>query len=227
LNQVHPAERFFEGITIIAEKPVFCIPTSETIEDLWRRFGRNNRRHLKRWHEDQTGQLTFDQSKLRDALRALYPDFAARRNVSAAYRFNDEQIELFSSDPKYSYLVGVTRNDGSVRFVRCFLFTEHWADAFIEAQVEDSMNDSRPVYWAGIEWAHRLGIPFLNLSGGITSGDSLEFFKKSLGGIKNELFRAPIIADQTRYEVLCAEAGVPKDISPIGYFPPYHTMYRR
>jgi hypothetical protein len=175
---------------------------------------------VKRWRELADGEICTDAPLLRTALRRLYPPLAEARGMDPRYHFTAEQLEALTDDPTRAKLIGVIDKNSEVRFVRLFLYTQHWADAFIEAQRSDSEADSRPVYWAGYLWAHDAGIPYLNLSGGLKAGDGMDFFKRSLGGDALPLLRASWVLDQAAYEAECKSRGFPPSIVG-GYFPAY------
>ena len=126
--------------------------------------------------------------------------------------------------PENAKLIGVRDIGGEISLVRCFLYTETNADAFLEASTPDGRGHSRAVYWRAYEWAHDFGIKRLNLSGGISAGDSLEFFKKDLGGHRHSLYRTRLIYDPDRYNRLCIQTGNSAALLSGAFFPPYHQL---
>jgi hypothetical protein len=65
-----------------------------------------------------------------------------------------------------------------------------------------------------------LGVPILNLGGGVKVGAVVAEIKRRFGATRVPLGRVRQVYDHQRFDALCARAGVdPMDWS--GYFPPY------
>jgi len=221
LNQIEPHENLIPERLREALKSVYVVDTTQNEDTLWRRFGRNNRRHLNRWRESERAEIVEDGPELETAFLEMYPGFAERIGVSDRQRLSQDTLSDIVSDKDKTKLIGVREPSGDISFVRCFLYTEGFAEAFLEASVGEGRRHSRAIYWHAFCWASAAGISSLNLSGGISPDDSLEFFKKSLGGERRTLFRARLIYDDERYDALCAEAGVASALEPGAFFPPY------
>lgn len=224
LNQYSPALELFPTASVELLKPVFVIDTTKDLQDLWQSFGRNNRRHLKNWRASESAEFVEDHAQLVDAFLRLYPDFSERLGVKPRHRLDHDTLRLLLENPENAKLIGVRDIGGEISLVRCFLYTGTNADAFLEASTPDGRGHSRAVYWRAYEWAHNFGIRRLNLSGGISAGDSLEFFKKDLGGDRHSLYRTRLIYDQDRFKALCEQTGNSAEILPGAFFPPYHQL---
>jgi hypothetical protein len=224
LNQIDPGLHLVPEQAVEFLKPVFVVDTSADPDIMWRRFGQNSRRHVRNWRAAEYLSVIEDRDALRDAFLDLYPSFADRMNVAPRHRLPDRSLRAILDREENSKLFGVREASGEVGFVRCFLFTPHSAEAFLEASTEAGRRHSRMIYWRAYQWAHETGIPSLNLSGGIEAGDSLEFFKKDLGGDRRALYRARLIYDDDLYAQLCRRAGADPALRPGGYFPPYHAQ---
>ncbi len=223
LNQISPAQHLLPEYAVEYLKPVFLVDTSQDLDQISQRFGQNNRRHVRNWHAREDAEINEDQHVLRNVFLDLYPSFAERMGIEPRHRLANVTLCALLEKSEKIKLFGVQESSGEISFVRCFFFTEHSAEAFLEASTEDGRRHSRVIYWTAYQWAHKAGIPKLNLSGGIKAGDGLEFFKKNLGGDRRALYRARLIYDDDVYAQLCRNKNVGPHLVPGEYFPPYRA----
>ena len=84
---------------------------------------------------------------------------------------------------------------------------------------------STHLLWSAAHRLRGLGVPSLNLGGGVAEGDSLARFKERFGARKLPLTALKQVYDRAAYERLCRERGAdPDDIE--AYFPPYRRPAR-
>jgi hypothetical protein len=73
--------------------------------------------------------------------------------------------------------------------------------------------------WAAVRELKRLGVPTLNLGGGVSEGDSLAEFKRRFGAKQVPLRHVKQVYRPGRYRQLSQRVGA--DPAAQGYFPAY------
>lgn len=207
------------GDALTGAKNAFVVDLRGDEADLFRRFGKNNRRLLRRW-QGEGHVIERDQEALAGFMLATYPLFADRMGVAASYRFDRDTLARICALPQ-AWLLGV-RQAGQITFARLHLVQGAVAEAFLECRTEKSDHHSRAIYWEAMNECRAAGRHIFHLGAGIAAGDSIEFFKRSLGGEPVPLRHARLVFDMAGFQTLCRAAGVAPDAP--GLFPPYRLM---
>ena len=198
--------------------PVHLLDLRPDAEALFAGMGRDHRSRLRGWHRDG-GRYVEAPDRLREAFLRLYPAFAERTGVSAAYRLDADSLALLL-DADSVLLTGAEGADGEVEAVSMFTFTPYGADYFLNAATPAGRRHARALVWRAIEWLKAAGVPCLNLGGGIRPDDALARFKARFGGVERPFLCFKQIFDKSRYARLCADAG--RDPAVLAdYFPAY------
>ena len=107
-----------------------------------------------------------------------------------------------------------------VQAVCVFGYTPYVAEYLFGVSAPEGRRHSAALLWHGAMRLRSLGIPRLNLGGGIHRGDGVADFKRRFGAARRALGSLRQVYDPERFEELCRRAGVdPSDRA--GYFPPY------
>jgi hypothetical protein len=93
-------------------------------------------------------------------------------------------------------------------------------DFMFNVPLPEGRRHAAALLWCGVNRLKSVGVPALNLGGGIREGDSLAGFKQRFGARKLPFRCLKQVYEPAAYEALCRRKNVdPDDLS--GYFPPY------
>jgi hypothetical protein len=119
------------------------------------------------------------------------------------------------------FLLGASRSN-RLEAATLFTYTSDVAEALLHVATADEGEHSAALLWHGAKYLASLGIPLLNLGGGVRANDNLAWFKERFGGRKMTLSCLKQIYDPAIYADLCARVGAdPADRA--GYFPAYRS----
>jgi hypothetical protein len=159
----------------------------------------------------------MDQRALAEFFLEHYEEFFARRGAGSVYRFDPAVLRAVFDLPEV-FLVGAAGPRG-IEAVSAFGWTS-WAGEFLfNVSVPEGRRWSAALIWCGARRLMDLGVPVLNLGGGIRDGDGVAAFKRRFGARELPLSALCQVYDRPAYEKLCRRAGV--DPWAAGYFPPY------
>jgi hypothetical protein len=91
---------------------------------------------------------------------------------------------------------------------------------YLGGTADEALEDSpmKNLFWAMIAHGEELGLP-VNLGGGVTTGDSLDEFKRGFASDEAPWYTHELVCDRAAYEELSAVAGD----APEGFFPAYRA----
>ena len=200
-------------------KVLFVLDLRLPEDILFARLSENRRRQVRR-ADAASGALVTDREALTRFFVDTYPSFIARRDGATAFRLREGSMrELCAS--RNVLLIGAQQG-GSIRAVSLFGFTQHAGDFLFHASLPGEESWSAALIWAGVRALRGLGVPSLNLGGGVAEGDSLAEFKRRFGADQVSLRHIKQVYRPNVYRALCERAGV--DPSQRGYFPPYRSL---
>jgi hypothetical protein len=115
-------------------------------------------------------------------------------------------------------------NGGTLESVAVFGHTPHAGDYLFNVSVPGGERHAVYLIWFAVERLRELGVPKLNLGGGVREGDDLAEFKRRFGAAELPLASLRQVYLPDVYERLCRDAGVSADRG--GWFPPYRAAGR-
>jgi hypothetical protein len=189
--------------------------------DVRSRLSENRRRQLRDWPA-VAATLEHDRERLTDFLLANYADFFARREAGAATDLSADTIAAIAALD--DVIVVGAGTGGRLESVALFGHTRYAADYLFNVSVPGGEHHAVHLIWSAVERLRELGVPRLNLGGGIREGDDLAEFKRRFGAAELPLASLRQVYRPDAYERLCREAGVTSDRS--GWFPPYRAAGR-
>jgi hypothetical protein len=195
-------------------KVVFVMDLEPGEDELFSRLSSNRRRQIRRADD---GSLVTDPARLADFFVAIYPEFMARRHAAGVFRLTERSLRALCDSPR-TLLLGA-QEGGRLRAVSLFGFTDYAADFLFNASLPGQESWSTALIWAAIRELKGLGVPTLNLGGGVSEGDSLAEFKRRFGAKQVPLRHVKQVYRPTRYRELCRRVGA--DPTAPGYFPAY------
>jgi hypothetical protein len=189
--------------------------------DVRGRLSENRRRQLRNWPA-VAGTLEHDRERLTDFLLANYADFFARRGAGAATDLSPGTMAAIAALD--DVIVVGAGNGETIESVAVFGHTPHAGDYLFNVSIPGGERHAVYLIWSAVERLRELGVPSLNLGGGIREGDDLAEFKRRFGAAELPLASLRQVYLPDVYEDLCREAGVTSDRS--GWFPPYRAAGR-
>ena len=189
--------------------------------DVRGRLSENRRRQLRDW-PSVAATLEHDRERLTDFLLANYADFFARRGAGAATDLSPDTMAAIAA---LDDVIMVGAGTGAtLESVAVFGHTPYVADYLFNVSVSGGERHAVYLIWSAVECLRELGVPSLNLGGGIREGDDLAEFKRRFGATELPLASLRQVYLPDVYERLCRGAGVTSDRS--GWFPPYRAAGR-
>ncbi|MFV9507698.1 MAG: hypothetical protein AB4911_24365 [Oscillochloridaceae bacterium umkhey_bin13] len=219
LNPLFEQRSYYRPTEVFRHNELFILDLTLSHDQLWRNLAKNRARNLKQWNQSDA-TLIRDKDLLTEFFLAQYDDFFQSRNAAAVYRFTKATLAALLNAPD-TLLIGAGRA-GHVEAVTLFGYTPHAADFLFNVSLPDGQQHSAGLLWYGFKELKALGIPCVNLGGGIRENDGVAEFKRRFGGSQLPLTALKQIYRSERYAELCRRSGVdPKDRS--GYFPAYRS----
>jgi Acetyltransferase (GNAT) domain len=198
-------------------KHVYAFDLTRPVDELFARLHTNRRRQLRRWDQVAAG-LVVDRDALTAFLLEHYRAFFLARNATAVYDLAPASL-AFLAHLDNVVLVGAA-DGGRVTAVSMFGYTPAGADYLFNVSTPEGRRHSAALIWYAVLRLRGLGVPWLNLGGGVSEDDGVARFKQRFGADVLPLTYLKQVYDRPRYAELCRWAGVdPDDLS--GWFPPY------
>jgi hypothetical protein len=207
----------FASNEVVVHNRLYLLDLSQSRQDLWRRLSQNRRRQLRDFEALAPG-LEIDRRTLARFLVAELPSFFARRGAGAATDFRAETVAAIAALDDV-LLVGAGETE--LESVAAFGYTAYAGDYLFGISRPGGERHSAHLVWWGIERLRELGVPLLNLGGGVREGDDVAEFKRRFGAVERPLASLRQVYRADVYERLCADAGVSPARS--GWFPPYRA----
>jgi hypothetical protein len=219
LNPIFENKTYFDSNELYSYNNIYVLDLTLSSQQLFLDLYKNRQRQLQRW-EKTSGTLIADKTALADFFLANYSEFFRQKAATSAYAFQRATLE-FLFEKKDVFLLGAGRSN-RLEAATLFTYTSDVADALLHVAIADKSDHSAALLWHGARHFKSLGIPLLNLGGGVRANDSLAWFKERFGGRKMALSCLKQIYDPEIYADLCARTGAnPADTA--GYFPAYRS----
>ena len=151
-------------------------------------------------------------------MRRVAPSVIARRHASSTHGLSPTSIASLAELGDV-YMVGMA-DGGELTAAAIFAYTSSGGDYLFNVSRPEGRRHSAALVWSGAVHLKSLGVPHLNLGGGLVEGDGIARFKIRFGAAKTPLPVVKQVYDHPRYVELCRRVGAdPNDIA--GYFPAY------
>ncbi len=213
----------FEQAAYISERErfehnsVYWLDLTRSESDLFNAMSSNRKRELRNWpHNSQS--IILDERVTLEFLLRHYKSFYDRKQASGSYNVTPDTLK-FLAQLDNIFIVGAGPM-GQVEAVSMFSYTSYAADYWINVSVGEGKRFTTSLLWYSVLQLQAMGVPVLNLGGGIREGDGVAEYKRRFGaqhrrfGCLKQIYRPDV------YRLLCSEAGADyTDMS--GYFPAY------
>jgi hypothetical protein len=217
INALFGDRSYADADSVTVANETFVLDLRAGIEGVWDGLSTNRRRQLRDWdpelHETDSEQLArffVDQ----------YPVTMERKEAAPRHRFPATTLAALCELPN-TFLVGAV-SDGAVESVSLFGHTPHAGDFLFNAALPGCEHHSAALIWSAVHRLVALEVPWLNLGGGMSQGDSLAEFKARFGASPLPMRAVKAVYDRAAYAELCRRHGGDPDDRE-GFFPAYRN----
>jgi hypothetical protein len=218
VNPLFGDETYADPETVSVANETFGIDLRDGVEGAWGRLSTNRRRQLRGWRAED---YEVDGEGLAEFFVEQYPPAMERKEAAARHRFGPETLRALCELPN-TFLVGA-REGGRIESVSLFGFTPHAGDFVFNAALPGCAHHSVALIWSAVHLLVERGVPWLNLGGGMSPGDSLADFKARFGATPLPMRAVKAVYDQAAYVELCRQHGADPDDRD-GFFPAYRHV---
>lgn len=211
----HPT--YFDAAEAFHSNTLFYLDLTLPMNQMVSKLDRNRRRQLRDCHGTS---LIFDKEALTPFLLQHYNEFMMRAQVAETGRFSLETLASLCTLPNV-LMVGAV-GDAGIESVNVFPYTPFLADSMINVPLPNGRRHETLLIWSAVEQLKAIGIPLLNLGGGIREGDTLAEYKRRFGArpvpfqCLKQVYRPDV------YDILCRRSNAnAHDRS--GFFPAYRS----
>jgi hypothetical protein len=219
LNPLFENKTYLQADELYSYKNIYVLDLGLSHDELFSRLSTNRKRQLKRCKETSE-KLVLDKNSLTKFFLDNYSEFFDRKGAAPVYDFSAVTFEsLFALNNVV--MVGAGRPE-RIEASTVFAYSPHVADFLFNISLPEGRPYSAALLWYGVNYFKSIGVPLLNLGGGVRTNDSLAEFKERFGGIRLALSCLKQVYNPRVYAELCARTGAdPKD--RLGYFPAYRS----
>jgi hypothetical protein len=207
----------FPGDEVFSTNSLYILDLKPSLETILAALDRNRRRQLKHWQTLQASLVT-DKKALTEFLIAHYQDFLLRVGASPANHFSDQTLrELCASENVR--MIGAAEQ-GRLVAMHAFSYTPALGDCLFNVALDEGRDYTTALLWWGINDLKSLGVPLLNMGGGVHEDDPVARAKQRFGAVRKPFSVLKQVYRPDVYENLCAQHDI--DASDrTGYFPAY------
>jgi hypothetical protein len=217
LNPLFANQTHFEPGDVHVYNSLYVLDLSRSMSDLFANLSTNRKRQLKNWDQVQAS-LFEDGTRTAEFFMENFSGFLSEKRAAGVYAFSRETLSRLVAQENV-FLVGAQR-DGGMSAVSVFAHTPYAGDYLFNISKPEGRDFAAALIWFGARRLKQLGVPWLNLGGGIHEDDGVARFKERFGGAKRGLSSLKQVYQPETYRTLCREAGTdPEDRK--GYFPAY------
>jgi hypothetical protein len=218
VNALFGDETYADPETVTVANETFVIDLRDGVEGARERLSTNRRRQLRDWRREDYEVGGEEPAAF---FVEQYPATMERKDAAARHRFGPATLAALCGLPD-TFLVGA-RVDGRIESVSLFGFTSHAGDFIFNAALPGCAHHSVPLIWTALHVLIEQGVPWFNLGGGMSPGDSLADFKARFGATPLPMRAVKAVYDQAAYDDLCRRHGAdPTDRD--GFFPAYRHV---
>jgi hypothetical protein len=218
VNALFGDDSYADPETVVVSNETYVLDLSGGVEAVGAGLSTNRRRQLRDWN---AGDYETEGEELAAFFVEQYPATMERKDAAARHRFPAATLTALCELPG-TFLVGA-RADGRLESVSIFGYSPYAGDFLFNAALPGCAQHSVGLIWFAVLRLIELGVPWLNLGGGMSSGDSLADFKARFGATPLPMRAVKAVYDPVAYEDLCRRYGAdPGDRD--GFFPAYRHV---
>jgi hypothetical protein len=217
INALYGDASYGEAGSVTLANETFVLDLRGGVEAVRGRLSTNRKRQLRDWRADA---YEADSERLRDFFVEQYPLTMERKGAAARHRFSAPTLTALCELPS-TFLIGAVV-DETVESASIFGHTPHAGDFLFNAALPGCEHHSVALIWSAVHRLVWLGVPWLNLGGGMSPGDTLAEFKARFGASPLPMRAIKAVYDRAAYVELCRRRGADPD-DRNGFFPAYRN----
>jgi hypothetical protein len=218
VNALFGDDSYADPATVTVANQTYVLDLREGADAVWAGLSTNRKRQLRDWRAED---YEIESDGLAEFFVEHYPLTMERKDAAERHRFPAQTLAALCELPD-TFLVGA-RVGGRLESVSLFGHTPHAGDFIFNAALPGCAHHSVALIWAALQRLVEIGVPWLNLGGGMSPGDSLADFKARFGATPLPMRAVKAVYDPAAYEDLCRRHGAdPADRD--GYFPAYRHV---
>jgi hypothetical protein len=217
INALFGDDTYADPETVTVANEAYVIDLAQGIEAVWAGLSTNRKRQLRDW---DAADYETDGEELAAFFVEQYPLTMERKGAAERHRFPPATLAALCELPN-AFLVGA-RTERRLESVSIFGHSPHAGDFLFNAALPGCAHHSVGLIWTAVHRLVELGIPWLNLGGGMSPGDSLADFKARFGARPLPMRAVKAVYDHAAYEELCRQRGADPDERD-GFFPAYRN----
>jgi hypothetical protein len=218
VNALFGDDTYADPETVTVANETFVVDLRDGVEGAWDRLSTNRRRQLRAWRAED---YELDGEELAEFFVEQYPLTMERKEAAARHRFAAATLAALC-ELSDTFLVGA-RDQGRLESVSLFGHTPYAGDFLFNAALPGCAHHSVALIWTALHLLVAQGVPWFNLGGGMSPGDSLADFKARFGALRFPMRAVKAVYDPAAYGELCARFGVDAGDRD-GYFPAYRNV---
>jgi hypothetical protein len=205
------------GCGVLKEhRTTFVLDLAVPTETLWKQMASGHKYEIKK-SEKEGVEVISDPDRIFSVFPSLYSATIERVHASAVYDFSVSTLKSLIYSPSCIAL-GAFSGERMLAAV-LVAYVDTCAEYLINAALPEGRGHTRLLLWQAIQKLKSANVGKFHLGGGAAEGDSLEQFKRRIGGKQTAVPVYRAVLDQDKYESLVREFGGPDSGS--AYFPPY------
>jgi hypothetical protein len=217
INALFGDDSYADPQTVTVANETFVLDLRAGVEGVRSGLSTNRRRQLRKWSAEE---YELDGNGAAEFFVEQYPPTMERKEAAARHRFPAATLAALC-ELSNTFLVAA-RVEGRLESVSIFGFTPYAGDFLFNAALPGCAHHSVALIWSAVHLLVERGVPWFNLGGGMSPGDSLADFKARFGATPLPMRAVKAVYDQTAYEELCRRHGGDPD-NRDGYFPAYRN----
>jgi hypothetical protein len=217
VNPLFGDDSYADPETVTVANETFVLDLRQGVEGVWAGLSTNRKRQLRNWRAED---YAVDGDGAAEFFVEQYPLTMERKEAAARHRFPAETLATLCELP--NTLLVSARGERGLESVSIFGFTPYAGDFLFNAALPGCAHHSVALIWSAVHLLVERGVPWFNLGGGMSPGDSLADFKRRFGATPLPMRAVKAVYDQAAYGELCRRhGGDPEDRD--GYFPAYRN----
>ena len=220
LHPLFENRTYFDSAEVHEYNRLYFLDLTLSEAELFANLSQNRRRDLR--NLNSSSGLWDSDAAAKEFFLAHYAAHCDRKNVADAYRFSPETLAALLQQ-KNVFACGAPSQghpDGNLEAAAIFSHTAAVADYLFGIALPGCEHHASRLVWEGVRRLKALGIPVLNLGGGVREDDGVAEFKRRFGAWTLPLRSLKQVYDDGAYDRFCRSKAVsPSDRA--GYFPAF------
>jgi hypothetical protein len=216
LSPVFENASYYDLPEVYSNNSLYLLDLTAGMDSLIAKLDRNRRRQLL--GSGGAARVIEDKHQLTPFLAAHHREFMQRLGASPASFFSRATLDFLCGLP--NVFAAGSGEGGEVQVVNVFSYTPYAADSLINVALPEGRSHTTRLLWYAVEKLKAMGVPVLNLGGGLSENDSIAEHKRRYGATPRPFRCLKQIYRPAVYDEMCRRAGVNWE-DRTGYFPAY------